>query len=124
MKARIKFDAAEFIIWTYRQESLESIGAAVMGVFSAAAKGITPQPYPWWSDYRPETPSRESVPAATRRLVIEAGRCSYCGATDELEIDHIRPVSKGGGNEIRNLQLLCRDCNREKGAAWPYVPKV
>lgn len=32
-----------------------------------------------------------------------------------LEIDHIVPVSEGGGNEIENLQWLCRYHNRQKG---------
>ena len=40
--------------------------------------------------------------------------CVYCGATENLEIDHVFPVSKGGNSEPENLQLLCRSCNRSK----------
>ena len=46
-------------------------------------------------------------------------QCQYCGqkAPDVvLETDHIKPVSKGGENEIINLITSCRDCNAGKGA--------
>jgi hypothetical protein len=44
--------------------------------------------------------------------------CMYCGRKAPeiiLEIDHIKPVSKGGSNEIINLITSCFDCNRGKG---------
>jgi hypothetical protein len=44
--------------------------------------------------------------------------CQYCGrmAPDViLEVDHIKPVAKGGDNDILNLITSCRDCNRGKG---------
>ncbi len=31
-----------------------------------------------------------------------------------FEIDHIQPLSKGGSDEIENLQVICRTCNRSK----------
>lgn len=43
--------------------------------------------------------------------------CAYCGAAPPavvLEVDHIDPVSKGGGNDINNLITSCFDCNRGK----------
>ena len=43
--------------------------------------------------------------------------CQKCGATENLSIDHIIPVAKGGGNEDSNLQVLCRSCNSAKGAS-------
>ncbi len=45
-------------------------------------------------------------------------RCRKCGRTqssDYLEIDHIKPISKGGKSTYDNLQTLCRRCNKEKG---------
>jgi hypothetical protein len=43
--------------------------------------------------------------------------CALCGAHDELEVDHIDPVSAGGPRDaVANLQLLCSACNGGKGA--------
>ena len=33
----------------------------------------------------------------------------------KFEIDHIKPVFRGGRNIINNLLLSCRSCNRGKG---------
>lgn len=41
--------------------------------------------------------------------------CTYCGSTEQLECDHIVPVSRGGGNDLMNLTTACRSCNRSKG---------
>lgn len=49
-------------------------------------------------------------------------RCRLCGRSAdsgvELEVDHIIPISKGGTSSMDNLQTLCRDCNRGKGAKY------
>lgn len=45
--------------------------------------------------------------------------CAYCGSVPpnvKLVVDHIVPVSKGGGDEIDNLRTSCNDCNSGKGA--------
>ena len=46
-------------------------------------------------------------------------KCVLCGRSAKkdgvsLEIDHIKPISKGGKTTISNLQTLCRECNRGK----------
>jgi hypothetical protein len=43
--------------------------------------------------------------------------CQYCGRTAPsvlLEVDHIKPVSKDGTNDITNLITSCFDCNHGK----------
>lgn len=45
--------------------------------------------------------------------------CQYCGQKPPsvvLELDHVVPVSSGGGNDEDNLLTSCFDCNRGKGA--------
>jgi hypothetical protein len=42
-------------------------------------------------------------------------KCVWCGATENLTIDHIKPVKLGGDNSDKNLQVLCRSCNSCKG---------
>ena len=59
---------------------------------------------------RPPIP-REIVDAVYRR---DGGRCVYCGATENLQLDHIIPFSKGGATSLEHLQLLCQKCNLEK----------
>jgi hypothetical protein len=35
---------------------------------------------------------------------------------DDIEVDHVFPISKGGKDEIENLKIVHRDENREKGS--------
>ena len=51
-----------------------------------------------------------------RQLVAEAGeRCANCGLEENLALDHVTPVARGGLSKLDNLQLLCAECNRVKG---------
>ena len=48
-------------------------------------------------------------------------RCCICGRrTNDLEIDHIYPIAKGGKTTMDNLQTLCHRCNARKGDSVNY----
>lgn len=61
---------------------------------------------------------RESISEELRRQVFrrDGGACVQCNSTELLQFDHIIPVSRGGATTSDNLQILCIDCNRHKGA--------
>jgi hypothetical protein len=47
----------------------------------------------------------------------DSGKCTKCGATDDLHFDHILPYSKGGTSlKSENVQLLCARHNLQKSA--------
>jgi len=62
---------------------------------------------------------RERIPEKVRMAVWrrDGGKCVKCRSREKLEYDHIIPVSLGGGNTARNVELLCEKCNRSKGAS-------
>lgn len=46
---------------------------------------------------------------------LHGSDCLKCGSSEKIQLDHIKPVFKGGKNEIDNLQPLCKSCNVSKG---------
>ena len=66
-------------------------------------------------------------PTARRRLSRDERRdirrhqnslCMYCGVTlnrNNLSIDHIQPLDRGGPDTAANLQATCKYCNSRKG---------
>lgn len=61
---------------------------------------------------------RKRIPDDIKQYVWvrDGGQCQSCGATVELQFDHIIPISMGGSSNVENLQVLCGPCNRSKAA--------
>jgi len=66
---------------------------------------------------------RKPIPLAVKREIHQRGQhCQWrdpitkrkCGSRFQLEVDHLRPVCKGGKNHKENLQILCDVHNRLK----------
>ena len=69
---------------------------------------------------------RPSIPKSVSRAAYQRDfySCVHCGLEgrgqthDEkvkgFAIDHIISLAAGGSSELKNLQILCRKCNREK----------
>ncbi|KKU10364.1 MAG: Diadenosine tetraphosphate [Parcubacteria group bacterium GW2011_GWA2_46_7] len=62
---------------------------------------------------------RKGISLALRYQLLSSreAHCVLCGATaqdDQLVVDHIIPVVRGGTNDISNLRVLCRACNHGK----------
>jgi hypothetical protein len=70
--------------------------------------------------------------AISRRLRFEVLRrdgytCRYCGAKAPdvvLTVDHVIPVTLGGGDDPRNLVAACQDCNAGKSSVPIDAPVV
>lgn len=67
---------------------------------------------------------RKSIPVETRKIIYKqsGSRCAICGKQidfNEMELDHINPVSLGGNSSQSNLQCCCVSCNRMKGNLPP-----
>lgn len=63
-----------------------------------------------------------AIPYGARVVVMrrDTYMCQHCGfrTRDLAEVDHVVPRSHGGTDDLDNLQVLCRPCNRRKGSRF------
>jgi 5-methylcytosine-specific restriction endonuclease McrA len=60
----------------------------------------------------PEGIKKRVVRQKARREAVKDGRLS--GPSDPREVDHKKPLSKGGGNTKENTRIVSRTANRKK----------
>ncbi len=72
------------------------------------------------------TVKRPVVPESVRNAIFErdGNKCVLCASTDNLQLDHKVSLSKGGKTEGNNLQTLCEQCNKTKGAGKKSLPYI
>ncbi|HVK70395.1 MAG TPA: HNH endonuclease [Polyangium sp.] len=72
---------------------------------------------------RYERVRRPTVRLSRRNLMLrDAHQCQYClkrPPVRDLNIDHVVPRSRGGGDSWENLVTACRPCNLRKGRRTP-----
>ncbi len=71
---------------------------------------------------RERAKARELRQTPYYRELFRKGICHYCGrkfAEDELTLDHIVPVARGGKSTRGNLAVCCRSCNQAKKYLTP-----
>lgn len=73
-----------------------------------------------WRDWRDKLMTeRKRLTKKERQTVFDKmkGHCAYCGceiSLDEMQVDHIMPLRKGGLDELENMLPACRSCNHYK----------
>lgn len=63
---------------------------------------------------KPEQVANRSKRNQARRTMVAKGLLANA---DAREVDHKRPLSKGGSNDAKNLRVVSRSANRKKGAS-------
>lgn len=54
------------------------------------------------------------------RLDYYGGSCIYCGSSEQIEVEHRIPLSRGGTNWPSNLAPACKSCNCKKGTKTEF----
>ncbi|WP_261570002.1 TerD family protein [Frankia gtarii] len=93
---------------SYLVDDPQYVAAVLAGILRVARRQVI----------APGSRASRVIPQAVKAEVWrrDGGVCVECGGSEHLEFDHVIPFSRGGASSVDNLQLLCRRCNRTKGA--------
>ena len=75
---------------------------------------------------RSKSKRRKAQERGSRTVTLSSGQlwhhwgqfnhqCAYCGSAGDLQVEHVIPISKGGGHHLGNIVPACRRCNYSKG---------
>ena len=86
--------------------------------------------YAWKRKYYKENPDKARKFRSKRRALVKGAEtnhisdeeistlysspCFYCGDTDNITMEHLVPLSRGGRHSIGNLAPMCESCNKSK----------
>lgn len=57
------------------------------------------------------------------RIAYYAARCWICRVASYEQLDHVKPLTKGGSHMLSNLRPACSACNNRKNDRWPFKPE-
>lgn len=65
---------------------------------------------------QPQSGKRKRLSKEDRQKIYDStgGRCAYCGENitiNEMQVDHVFPIYRGGADDIENMLPTCRACN-------------
>jgi hypothetical protein len=73
----------------------------------------------------PSAPKVDSQAEIRRKVWLrDLSRCTGCGSTYAVEVDHIVPRACGGESTLKNQRLLCRNCNQRAAIEYFGVRKM
>lgn len=55
---------------------------------------------------------------------LYSSSCYYCDSKENIQIDHVIPISRGGRHSIGNIVPACMKCNVSKGNKYLFEWKV
>ena len=68
---------------------------------------------------------KNRVPYSKRNVLVrDRHTCVYCGAREQLTIDHMVPESRGGETSFENCVAACQPCNNKKSNRTPSEAKM